>query len=72
MMLFLNIRYLRSDKPAPKNRTMVSKTQGTKIETEGLKGRICEFNLADLNGQPEDGHKKVLIDNEKLKILETS
>ena len=36
-------------------KTIITKTQGTKIETEGLKGRICEFNLADLNG---DASKK--------------
>jgi len=58
--------YLRSDKPAPKNRTMVSKTQGTRIETEGLKGRICEFNLADLNGQPEDGYKKISLQIQEI------
>jgi len=58
--------YLRSDKPAARQRTMVTKTQGTKIETEGLKGRICEFNLADLNGQPEDGHKKVELEIQEI------
>jgi small subunit ribosomal protein S3Ae len=54
--------YLRSDKAVVRNRTMVTKTQGTKIETDGLKGRIAEFNLADLNGQPEDGFKKVTLE----------
>merc|ERR1719266_680247 len=30
-------------------RTMVTKTAGQKIETDGLKGRVAEFNLHDLN-----------------------
>merc|ERR1719161_1693013 len=47
-------------------RTCVTKTQGTKIETEGLKGRICEFNLADLNGQPEDGYKKIELEIQEI------
>lgn len=59
--------YLRDVQKAPqKQRTCVSKTQGTKIETEGLKGRICEFNLADLNGQPEDGYKKVTVEVQEI------
>lgn len=58
--------YLKSDKAAQKNRTMVTKTQGTRIETDGLKGRICEFNLADLNGQPEDGYKKVTLEIQEI------
>lgn len=58
--------YLRSDKAAPKQRTMVTKTMGTKIETDGLKGRICEFNLADMNGQPEDGYKKVTLEIQEI------
>lgn len=47
-------------------RTMVTKTTGQRIETDGLKGRVCEFNLADLNDQPEDGYKKI-----KLEVQET-
>jgi len=58
--------YLRSEKAAPKQRTMVTKTQGTRIETDGLKGRICEFNLADMNGQPEDGYKKVTLEIQEI------
>jgi small subunit ribosomal protein S3Ae len=30
-------------------RTLITKTQGTKIASEGLKGRVFEMNLADLN-----------------------
>lgn len=47
-------------------RTCVTKTQGQKIETDGLRGRICEFNLADLAPNNEDGYKKI-----KLEIQET-
>jgi len=49
-------------------KTVVTKTQGLKVETEGLKGRVCEFNLADLkddgDGIPksEDGHKKIKLE----------
>lgn len=46
-------------------RTCVTKTQGTKIETEGLKGRICEFNVADLN-QSEDGFKKIKLEVQEI------
>jgi len=43
-------------------KTMVSKTQGTKIASDGLKGRVCEINLADLQNLDEDqGFKKVKL-----------
>jgi len=46
--------------------TVVSKTAGTRIETDGLKGRVCEFNLADLQDSGnDDGHKKI-----KLEVME--
>lgn len=51
-------------------RTCVTKTQGQRIETDGLKGRICEFNLADLKedeaGKSEDGHKKVKLEIQEI------
>jgi len=46
-------------------RTCVTKTQGQKIETDGLKGRICEFNVADLN-QSEDGFKKIKLEVQEI------
>lgn len=46
-------------------RTCVTKTQGQKIETEGLKGRICEFNVADLN-QSEDHFKKIKLEVQEI------
>jgi len=34
--------------------TLVTKTQGTKIASEGLKGRVCEINLGDLQRDVDD------------------
>merc|ERR1719254_289468 len=42
-------------------KTLVSRTQGTKIATEELKGRVLEVNLADLNMDDDQGHKKVKL-----------
>merc|ERR1712228_1167393 len=42
-------------------KTLVSKTQGTKIAAEGLKGRVLELNLADLNGDEDQSFKKVKL-----------
>ncbi|CAD7963618.1 unnamed protein product [Amoebophrya sp. A120] len=47
-------------------RTCVTKTQGTKIETEGLKGRVCEFNMADVQDGSEDGHKKIKLEVQEI------
>jgi small subunit ribosomal protein S3Ae len=47
-------------------KTLVSKTQGTKISTEQLLGRICEVNLGDLNMNADQGFRKI-----KLEILDT-
>merc|ERR1719221_552040 len=42
-------------------KTLVTKTQGTKIATEGLKGRVLEVNLADLNLDEDQSYKKVKL-----------
>jgi len=42
-------------------KTLVSKTQGTKIASEGLKGRVLEMNLADLNNDDDQASKKVRL-----------
>jgi len=47
-------------------RTMVTKTAGQKIETDGLKGRVAEFNLHDLNDQPEDNYKKIKLEVQEI------
>lgn len=43
-------------------RTVVTKTTGQRIETEGLKGRVAEFNMADLAHKNEDSHKKIKLE----------
>jgi len=53
-------------------KTLVTKTQGTKIASEGLKGRVCEINLGDLyedntTGQDEDqSFKKIKLSVEDV------
>lgn len=42
-------------------KTLVTKTQGTKIASEELKNRVLELNLADLNNDDIDSHKKVKL-----------
>jgi small subunit ribosomal protein S3Ae len=42
-------------------KTLVSRTQGTKIATEELKGRVLEVNLADLNMDEDQAYKKVKL-----------
>merc|ERR1719217_649993 len=42
-------------------KTLVSRTQGTKIATEELKGRVLEMNLADLNNDDDQASKKVRL-----------
>merc|ERR1711865_1248132 len=42
-------------------KTLVTRTQGTKIATEELKGRVLEVNLADLNQDEDQSYKKVKL-----------
>jgi len=42
-------------------KTLVSRTQGTKIASEELKGRVLELNLADLNQDEDQSYKKVKL-----------
>jgi small subunit ribosomal protein S3Ae len=42
-------------------KTLVTRTQGTKIATEELKGRVLEVNLADLNDNDDQAYKKVKL-----------
>jgi len=43
-------------------KTIISRTQGTKIASEGLKGRVFELSLADLNGGDESqGYRKIRL-----------
>jgi small subunit ribosomal protein S3Ae len=42
-------------------KTLVSRTAGTKIASEGLKGRVFECSLADLQKNEEDAHRKIRL-----------
>lgn len=43
-------------------KTLITKTTGTKIASEGLKGRVFELSLADLNGGDESqGYRKIKL-----------
>jgi len=42
-------------------KTLVSRTAGTKIATEELKGRVLELNLADLNQDEDQAYKKIKL-----------
>jgi small subunit ribosomal protein S3Ae len=48
-------------------KTLVTKTQGTKLASDGLRGRVLELNLADLMMDAEDmAHKKVKLCIEEI------
>ena len=42
-------------------KTLINRTQGTKIASEGLKGRVFEVSLGDLNGSEADFRKFKLV-----------
>jgi small subunit ribosomal protein S3Ae len=42
-------------------KTLISKTAGTKIASEEMKGRVLEINLADLNNDDDQAFKKVRL-----------
>jgi len=42
-------------------KTLVNRTAGTKIASEGLKGRVFEVNLADLNKDEDQGFRKIKL-----------
>eukprot|EP00180_Rhodochaete_pulchella_P003291 Plantae.Rhodophyta-Rhodochaete_pulchella.ctg5483.p2 GENE.Plantae.Rhodophyta-Rhodochaete_pulchella.ctg5483~~Plantae.Rhodophyta-Rhodochaete_pulchella.ctg5483.p2 ORF type:complete len:239 (+),score=43.62 Plantae.Rhodophyta-Rhodochaete_pulchella.ctg5483:103-819(+) len=42
-------------------KTLVSRTQGTKIASEGLKGRVYEVSLADLNKDEGLAHRLIYL-----------
>ncbi|CAB1111997.1 unnamed protein product [Ectocarpus sp. CCAP 1310/34] len=42
-------------------KTLITRTKGTKIASEGLKGRVFEFSLGDLNADEDLGYRKVKL-----------
>jgi small subunit ribosomal protein S3Ae len=42
-------------------KTLITRTTGTKIASEGLKGRVFEFSLGDLNKDEEQGYRKIKL-----------
>jgi len=42
-------------------KTLVSRTQGTKVASDALKHRIIEMNLADLNNDEDQGYRKISL-----------
>jgi len=42
-------------------KTLISKSVGTKIASEEMKGRVLELNLADLNNDEDQSYKKIRL-----------
>ena len=42
-------------------KTLITRTQGTKIASDGLKGRVFEVNLADLNKDEDQTFRKIKL-----------
>jgi len=42
-------------------RTLITKTQGTKVASDGLKGRVIEMSLADLNKNEALAYRKIRL-----------
>eukprot|EP00128_Syssomonas_multiformis_P013131 Colp12_sorted_trinity150504_noHs@3914 len=42
-------------------KTLVNRTAGTKIASDALKGRVFEVNLADLNNDEDQTHRKIRL-----------
>ncbi|GAV08669.1 hypothetical protein RvY_18328 [Ramazzottius varieornatus] len=47
-------------------KTIVNRTQGTKIASEGLKGRVFEISQADLSTNSDDGFRKFRLISEDV------
>merc|ERR1712000_3811 len=42
-------------------KTLVTRTAGTKIASDGLKGRVFEVSLGDLNKSEDDAFRKIRL-----------
>merc|ERR1712178_302935 len=42
-------------------KTLVTRSKGTKIASDQLKGRVLEVSLADLNNSEDDGYRKIRL-----------
>merc|ERR1739848_955030 len=42
-------------------KTLITRTKGTKIASEGLKGRLLEVSLGDLNKNEDDAYRKMKL-----------
>jgi len=52
-------------------KTLITRTTGTKVASEGLKGRVFEVNLAELQGGDEEqGYRKFQLVAEDVKGTE--
>merc|ERR1712078_170575 len=47
-------------------KTLVTKSQGMKLSTDGLKGRVLEANLADLNNDDEQAYRKIKLEIQEV------
>jgi len=47
-------------------KTLVTRTQGTKIATDSLKGRVFECSLADLNADEDQAYRKIKLVCEEI------
>ena len=47
-------------------KTLITRTQGTKIASEGLKGRVFEVSLADLNNDEDQAFRKIKLKCEEI------
>jgi len=47
-------------------KTLVTRTQGTKIASDSLKGRVFEFSLADLNNDEDQAYRKIKLVCEEI------
>merc|ERR1712146_809889 len=48
-------------------KTLVTRSKGTKIASDQLKGRVLEVSLADLNNSEDDGYRKIRLRVEDVK-----